>query len=162
MSVMNDSGILAIAFRLQRLSDRIRKEGVQVYKNNGIDFEPKWFPIIYTLHLKGVLGVVELAAEIEFTHPSTISLLKELEKVKLIKSRKDKKDERKRLVRLSEKGKELVGRMEPVWEKIKVAAHGITEGENNLWLALLETEKRMEEKRFSEWAGQQDSGRQDR
>ncbi len=149
MSVMNDAGILAIAFRLQRLSDRIRKDGVQIYKNNGIHFQPKWFPIIYTLHQKTVLSVVELAAEIEFTHPSTITMLKELEKEKLVQSKKDRHDQRKRLVQLSEEGKELVTRMQPVWEKMTKAAHGITDSTHNLWLAILETEKMMEEKSFS-------------
>src|SRR6202012_3026080 len=108
MNVIDSSGILAIATRLQRLSDRFRKDGVLIYKAQGIDFEPKWFPVIYTLHHKPGLGVVELAAEIGYAHPSTIILLKELENEKLIKSKKDKQDERKRLLFLPEKGQQLI------------------------------------------------------
>ena len=143
MNVIDESGILAIATRLQRLSDQLRKDGVLIYKANGIDFEPKWFPVIYTLHLRSVLSVVEIANEIGYTHPSTISLLKELEKVKLIRSKKDKTDERKRLIQLTTKGQELIEQMKPVWELMVAALTELTTTQNNLLLAISEVEEQM-------------------
>lgn len=111
MNTIDASGILAISTRLQRLSEQLRKDGLQIYKLYDIDFEPKWFPVVYALYHKKQLGIVELAAEIGYSHPSTISLLKELEKQKLIRSKKDKNDERKRLVALTANGEALVGQM---------------------------------------------------
>src|ERR1700679_2795976 len=108
MNVIDESYELAMSSRLQRLSEQIRKDGLRIYQSYGVDFEPKWFPVIYTLHLKPVMGVVELANEIGYSHPSTISLLKELEKKKLIRSSKDKTDERKRIIQLTNKGLEVV------------------------------------------------------
>ncbi|WDF78783.1 MarR family winged helix-turn-helix transcriptional regulator [Mucilaginibacter sp. KACC 22773] len=143
MNVIDESGILAISTRLQRLADTLRKDGVLIYKANNIDFEPKWFPVIYTLHFKPVLSVVELANEIGYTHPSTISLLKELEKEKLIRSKKDKADERKRLVMLTSKGQELVERMRPVWDIFKAAATELTNTQNNLMKAIDEVEEQI-------------------
>jgi len=64
MNVINESGTLALSTRLQRLSEQLRKEGALVYKEFGIDFEPKWFPVIFTLHHKNLLSVVEIANEI--------------------------------------------------------------------------------------------------
>jgi len=152
MNVIDESGILAISTRLQRLSEKIRKEGFLVYKENGINFEPKWFPVIYTLHLKPILSVVELATEIGYTHPSTITLLKELEKEKLIRSKKDKNDERKRLLQLSEKGKKLVEQMQPVWGIIIAAITELTDTQNNLMKAIVEVEQQLEQKSFFERA----------
>src|SRR5438128_888855 len=125
MNIFNDVGALAISTRLQRLSDQFRRDGVLIYQHNGISFEPKWFPIIYALHVKGALGIMELSEEIGYAHPSTISLLKELENVGLIESFKDERDTRKRMVRLSDKAKELVAQMQPVWDKIKRTAEQI-------------------------------------
>ena len=150
MNVIDESGILAISTRLQRLSEQLRKDGFQIYKANDIDFEPKWFPVIYTLHFKPVLGVVELAAEIGYTHPSTISLLKELEKEKLIRSGKDKHDERKRLIMLTEKGKKLLDRMHPVWQTMIKSLTEITNTNNNLMMAIAEVEAQLKEKSFFE------------
>lgn len=152
MNVIDELGILAISTRLQRLSEQLRKDGVLIYKDCGIDFEPKWFPVIYTLYRKPGLGVVELAAEIGYAHPSTISLLKELEKEKLILSRKDRQDERKRILRLSDKGKQLVQEMEPVWKIMTDAIEEITNTRNNLMKAIIEVEARLEEKSFFERA----------
>ncbi len=149
-NVIDASGILAISTRLQRLADQLRKDGQLIYKAHGIDFEPKWFPVIYTLHRKGQLSVMEIAVEIGYTHPSTISLLKELEKQKLIRSKKDKQDERKRLLSLTEKGNELVHQMLPVWKRMEQALTALTHTENNLMAAIREVEQQMEKKGFFE------------
>lgn len=148
MNVIDESGILAISTRLQRLSEQIRKDGALLYKSYDIDFEPKWFPVIYALHHKGVLGVVDLASEIGYTHPSTISLLKELEKQKLVRSKKDKKDERKRLIQLSSKGEELVIRMKPIWQLMISALTEITDTQNNLLRAITEVEEKLKQQGF--------------
>ncbi|MGF7079944.1 MarR family winged helix-turn-helix transcriptional regulator [Mucilaginibacter sp. UYCu711] len=148
MGVIDESGILAIATRMQRLSEQMRKDGLLIYKAHGIDFEPKWFPVIYTLYFKPLLSVVELANEIGYSHPSTITLLKELEKLKLIKSGKDKADERKRLVQLTEKGKALIEQMKPVWQIMIAAATQLTDTQNNLMKAIAEVEQQMEIQSF--------------
>lgn len=152
MNVIDESGILAISTRLQRLAEQLRKDGVLIYKANNIEFEPKWFPVIYTLHFKPVLSVVEIAAEIGYTHPSTISLLKELEKEKLIRSKKDKADERKRLIMLTAKGRELIVRMKPTWEIMKAAAAEIADTQNNLMKAIAEAEEKLKQQSFLERA----------
>jgi DNA-binding MarR family transcriptional regulator len=152
MNSIDQAGILAISTRLQRLSDQIRKDGLLIYKANNIDFEPKWFPVIYSLHIKKVLSVVEIAAEIGYSHPSTISLLKELEKKKLIRSGRDKTDERKRLIRLTDKGKTLVERMQPVWKIMTAAVTELTNTTNNLMQAIDEVEEQMRQKSFFERA----------
>jgi DNA-binding MarR family transcriptional regulator len=148
MNIINDLGILAIATRMQRLAEQMRKDGLLIYKAHGIDFEPKWFPVIYTLNVKPVLSIAELSIEIGYSHPSTISLLKELEKQKLIRSKKDKADERKRLVQLTEKGQALISQMEPVWQVMIAATTQLTETKNNLMKALEEVEQQMELQSF--------------
>lgn len=148
MNIIDESGILAISTRLQRLSEQLRKDGALVYKSYGIDFEPKWFPVIYTLHYRDTLSVVEIANEIGYTHPSTISLLKELEKQKMIRSKKDKVDERKRLIQLTAKGQELIAQMKPVWEVMKSALTEITDNQNNLLKAIEEAENKIVHQSF--------------
>ena len=41
MNIIDESGILALSTRLQRLSEQLRKDGALFYKSYGIDFEPK-------------------------------------------------------------------------------------------------------------------------
>ncbi|KLT68350.1 MarR family winged helix-turn-helix transcriptional regulator [Flavobacterium sp. ABG] len=148
MNIIDEIGVLALSTRLQRLSEQLRKDGALVYKSFDIDFEPKWFPVIYTLHIKEMLSVVEIANEIGYTHPSTISLLKELEKLKIISSKKDKLDERKRLIVLTTKGKELVVKMQPVWNLIRNVLTEISDNQNNLLKAIEEAEQKLASQSF--------------
>ncbi|WP_245957599.1 MarR family winged helix-turn-helix transcriptional regulator [Chitinophaga flava] len=152
INAIDQSGILAISTRLQRLGELLRKDGQQIYKAHGIDFEPKWFPVIYSLHANESLSVVEIANEIGYTHPSTISLLKELEAKKLVRSRKDKTDTRKRMISLTEKGQQLVVQMKPVWDIITAALTDLTNSTNNIMRAVNEVEARFKEKSFFERA----------
>jgi DNA-binding MarR family transcriptional regulator len=148
MNIIDESGILAISTRLQRLSEQIRKDGAQIYKAYDIDFEPKWFPVVFTLAKKQSLGIMDLATEIGYTHPSTISLLKEMEKEKLIRSKKDKNDERKRLVQLTPKAEELILKMKPVWELMIAAMAEATETQDNLLKAITQVEEKLKEQSF--------------
>jgi len=148
MNIIDESGILALSTRLQRLSEQLRKDGALIYKEFGIDFEPKWFPVMLTLHHKKELSIVEIANEIGYTHPSTITLLKELEKKQLILSKKDKQDERKRLIEVTPKGEALVEQMKPVWEMIKKVLGEIADNENNLLIAINEAETKIAEQSF--------------
>ncbi|AJW62320.1 Transcriptional regulator SlyA [Elizabethkingia miricola] len=148
MNVINEAGILAISTRLHRLSEQLRKDGAMIYQTFGIDFELKWFPVIFTIYKKEVAGVVEIANEIGYTHPSTINLLKELEKKKLIQWEKDKQDERKRLFMLTSEGKELIGKMQPVWELMSKILGDIADNENNLLKAIDEAEEKITNQSF--------------
>ncbi|WP_294270110.1 MarR family transcriptional regulator [uncultured Chryseobacterium sp.] len=148
MNIIDESGILAISTRLQRLSEQLRKDGAMIYQSFDIDFEPKWFPVIFTLHHKNIMSVVEIANEIGYTHPSTISLLKELEKQKFIQSRKDKQDERKRLIVLAPKGVQLIEKMRPVWELMSKVLGEIADNKNNLLQAIIEAEEKIAEQSF--------------
>ncbi|RWW91616.1 MarR family winged helix-turn-helix transcriptional regulator [Flavobacterium cerinum] len=148
MNIIDESGILALSTRLQRLSEQLRKDGALLYKSFDIEFEPKWFPVIYTLYHKDILSVVEIANEIGYTHPSTISLLKELEKQKLIRSKKDKVDERKRLLQLTAKGQEMILKMKPVWDIMTSVLNEIVDNDNHLLKAINEAENKIANQSF--------------
>lgn len=148
MNLLDEIGPLAVAARLQRLADSIRKDGTLVYKEHGIDFEPKWFPVVYVLSRKGPLSVVDLAGEVGIAHPSLIQLVKELEAKKLVKSSSDKSDKRKRLISLTPKAQALIAEMQPVWDKIRAAVAELVETENNLMKSMAETEEQLKRESF--------------
>lgn len=148
MNVINEAGILAISTRLHRLSEQLRKDGALIYKAFGINFELKWFPVIFTIYKKEIASVVEIANEIGYTHPSTITLLKELEKQELIQWEKDKQDERKRLFKLTSKGQELIEKMKPVWELMSQILGDIADNKNNLLTAIDEAEEKIANQSF--------------
>ena len=148
MKKIDEAGILAIATRLQRLAENLRRDGIQIYKAFGIDFEPKYFPVVFVLHARPLMSIVEIADEIGYSHPSTISLLKDLEKKGLVESKKDRNDDRRRMVRLTSKGHALVKKIQPVWEVMTGALTDLLSTRNNLLTAITEVELRLEEQGF--------------
>jgi DNA-binding MarR family transcriptional regulator/ribosomal protein S18 acetylase RimI-like enzyme len=151
-NIIDAAGYLAISTRLQRLADSLRKDGALVYAYFGIEFEPKFWPVLYTLSKKSPLGIIDLANEIGYAHPSVIALVREMEQKKWIRSVKDKTDSRRRLLSLSPLALELVAQMEPVWEVIKAALEEIGEGETPLLRAIGEVEARVVRESFLDTA----------
>ena len=131
---------------MQRLTENLRKEAQLFYRSQNIDFEPKWFPVIYVLSQRKAISVVELSQEIGYSHPTTISLLKELEKKELIGSTKDAKDERKRLITLTEKANQLIEQLQPLWAVMTQALVELTDTENNLYKAINEVNQNLKTK----------------
>ncbi|GGI29526.1 MarR family winged helix-turn-helix transcriptional regulator [Pedobacter mendelii] len=148
MDIINSSGVLALSTRLQRLSEQLRKDGMLYYQSQGIRFKPQWFSVIFILSQRPLLGVIELATEIGYTHPSTISLLNELEKEKIIRSKKDKTDQRKRLLELTKKGVELVASLGPIWKVMQRALDDISSNEDNLIKAICQAEDALKQQSF--------------
>ena len=114
-------GSIAIATRLKNLTDRLMTDGLLIYKDIQSDFEPRWFAYLNLLNDRGPLSVTEIADQINQTHPTIIQLAKVLEKKDLIKSEKDENDSRRRILSLSENGRQLVDQHQLTWQAFRAA-----------------------------------------
>lgn len=161
MDILKQLGELAIGSRLKRLSDVIMREGAEIYKNSNIEFEPKWFPIYYTLSQRESMTVTQIAEEVSFKHPTVSQTLKEMQNQGLIESSLSAKDGRKRLVSLSHKGKALLPQLEPIWKDISNVFHGmLQEHTDNLICAIEQFEKDFEQQAFNRRVEEQTKNRQ--
>ncbi|MFS0490641.1 GNAT family N-acetyltransferase [Leadbetterella byssophila] len=147
-SAIEEVGFLALSTRLQRLSERIRRDGALIYKAFGRNFDPKWFPVVLSLDRKGELSISELAEEIGYSHPSTIVLLKELQEKGYVSSKKDILDERKRLNFLTENGKQLIKELKPIWEIMNTVLEEIGSNSHHLLRAIEQAEDKLEVQTF--------------
>jgi len=151
MDLITELGALAFGSRLKRMSETIMRGGEEVYRFYGVDFEPKWFPLFYYLAQKGEAGIMEIAENLNVTHPAVIQIAKELEKKGLIISKKSAEDARKRNLKISKKGKNLLPTLKLIWEGIKdTNAHIIEAQEHNILVALKEIEDAWTQKNYIE------------
>jgi ribosomal protein S18 acetylase RimI-like enzyme len=109
------------------LADWLYKDAPRIYGERSTDFEPRWFPLFYLLKQAGPVSVTEAASALGYTHPAINQIAGEMAVRGLLESIKDKKDERKRLLRLTRKGRAAVSRLEPVWADIGAAAAELLE-----------------------------------
>jgi DNA-binding MarR family transcriptional regulator len=119
MNLINELGELALSTRMVRLSEQCRRDVTRIYKEHHLDFESKWFPVLYVLSQKKSSGVIELADEIGYTHPSVIALVKEMQKKKLVKSVPSKTDRRMRMLSLTQKAQNMIHEFKPLWDDFR-------------------------------------------
>lgn len=139
---------MAIATRLRMLSERVTKDSEKIFALYNVDIKPKWYPVFYSLSQdSGIKTVTAIANEIGHSHPSVISILKEMRKSGLIEENKDKEDGRKNNISLSNKGQKLALLIEEQYLDATCAIQKMLKNTNhNLWFALEEFENLLDEK----------------
>lgn len=114
-------GELAFATRLKRLAELLQSDVGKVYKEMRVDFEPKWFTMLYALYYNEGMSVVELSHLLKLTHPAIIQFAEQMQDKKLISQVKDKHDARRKILSLTEKGRRTFEKIEPVLKEIEAA-----------------------------------------
>ncbi|HTD94693.1 MAG TPA: hypothetical protein VK644_12800, partial [Chitinophagaceae bacterium] len=93
--------------------------------------------------------LLQFAEELSLTHPGVIHLARELEKKGFIESVKASDDARKRLLRLSKKGKKALPVFQKLWDKIaKLNKQLMNAQQNHLLRSLEEMEALLEDQSY--------------
>ena len=137
MDLIRQLGPLALASRFRRLAEWLYKDGPRIYRERSADFEPRWFPLFYLLKESGAVPVTTAASALGYSHPAINQIAGEMARRGFLESIKDKKDERRRLLRLTRKGKTAVSSLEPVWADIEAAAGELVSEAGDDFLAAL-------------------------
>lgn len=146
MTFYRETGSLIFGTRLKRLSDRFLLDVAKTYRHLDIPFETSWFPLFYLLAERDSLSVTDIARELEITHSAVSQLVTAVGKKGYVSFSNDQNDKRRRLVRFSPKGREMMRTIRPVWEALeKTMGDLLQEGEHSAGLfdALDELEDRL-------------------
>jgi DNA-binding MarR family transcriptional regulator/N-acetylglutamate synthase-like GNAT family acetyltransferase len=118
-----------------------------IYREQNIDFESRWFPIFYLLSQKAPLSILDAAKLLGITHPAVNQIAGDLIEKGLVQAVSDESDKRKRLLFLTKKGEELIPQLQNVWNDLHSCLLEITllNGQNII-NCLEEVEKALDEK----------------
>jgi DNA-binding MarR family transcriptional regulator/ribosomal protein S18 acetylase RimI-like enzyme len=117
--LISELGPLALGSRLKRLSDRMMREVTEIYRQSGLDFEPKWFPLYYLLAREEAKSITEIADTLQITHPGVIQIAREMEKAGWVVSERSGDDARRRLLRLTPGALAAQPKLEQLWLGIR-------------------------------------------
>ena len=149
MDLLKDLGALGLGSRLKRLSDQLMQDGIRIYRETGLKFEPKWFPVYYYLSEMGPSSVTEVAKGLGITHPSVNQIAREMIKDNLVAAYKDTKDKRKRVLALTTFGKGKRTELEPIWRDVRGALQELLDETQVDFLGYVETlERALNKKSF--------------
>jgi DNA-binding MarR family transcriptional regulator len=125
-SLINSLGNLLLASRLKTLSEKLMNDINRIYKEKNLNFEASWFLVFYQLSLKSPMSITEIAEAIGITHPAVNQIAAKMLKAKIIEESFDNDDKRKRLLSISDEGKNILDMLKPVWEDIENATAEIS------------------------------------
>jgi len=137
MDLIQQLGPLAFASRLKRLAEKLHKDASAIYRQQNLDFQARWFPVMYALSRRRSMAITGLANDLNLTHPAINQIASEMTRKGLLKSIKGKNDERQRFISLSTKGRALITTLEPIWREIKTATEELIKSSDENFLASL-------------------------
>lgn len=115
-------GGVALAARLRRVTERLDRDGTQVYAARGIAFEQRWYGVLNQLILNGPMSNGEIAAALRITHVSVSQAIRSMEKAGIVRSTTGTTDRRVRTLTLTPAGEALIDRLTPLWNAFNEAA----------------------------------------
>lgn len=142
MDIIQKLGPLAFASRLKRISERLMKDVSRIYDELDVEFQARWFPVMYLLAQKSPMSVTEIARELGMTHPAINQISKGMAKAGLLKSTKGEQDERKRMLSVSAEGGNVLAALVPVWKDIEAATQELLDKTGSDLLTILDNIER--------------------
>jgi DNA-binding MarR family transcriptional regulator len=121
MNLYQSLGYLVLGSRLRRLSESFLSEINRAYQNLGIDFDASWFPVFYLLSKNDALSIKKLSEQTDVSHPAASQLITNLKNRNLVTSVTCTDDGRRQLVTLTDKGRDLLTDVLPVWDAVLAA-----------------------------------------
>jgi GNAT superfamily N-acetyltransferase/DNA-binding MarR family transcriptional regulator len=154
---------MALGSRLRRLSEQITEQAASIYDLYQVDLQPKWFPVFYALSPDAEKSITDIAKEIGHTHPSVSQIVREMAAKGYIADKKGSQgsreladgegdtkrsvDGRKNFVALSDKGREVMEKMQDQLKDVTSAIEkAMKETQYDLWKAIAEWEFLLEQK----------------
>jgi len=118
---------LALASRLQRLSNRLLEDMTEVYREANADFKPRWFTTFMILAREDHPTITDIARRLGFSHTAVNKIVTELVRQDLASKERDKADERRLRVSLTAKGRRTREELDSLWKGVKRANHDLLE-----------------------------------
>ena len=141
---------LGLASRFSRLSEYLMKETQIVYDTIGINFDSYLFPVFKIIIDNKTTTTSEIQTQLKYTQPAITQSLNKLIDKNLVVFKIDKTDKRKKIFRLTPKGKETHLQLIPLWAVIDKQVKWLTEGSStSLTRHLTHLENQLTEKSLS-------------
>ncbi|MEC4594086.1 MULTISPECIES: MarR family winged helix-turn-helix transcriptional regulator [Nitrospirillum] len=111
--------------QLRHLIDLLDGAVDAAYGEAGLDYRPRYTPIMRVLAAHGSLTIGRIAELAGITQPAVTQTLALMKADKLVSITASDSDARQRLVRLSDHGVSLLGRLQDCWDRTRQAADSL-------------------------------------
>lgn len=107
--------------RLRRLLDQLDRDILNLYREAGVRFEPRWYAVFSDLCDNGPATVGDLARRLGVTHAAVSQVRSALQTEGLIETRPDPADGRRHVLTLTPDGTAMAATLRPLWDAVNAA-----------------------------------------
>jgi DNA-binding MarR family transcriptional regulator len=143
-------GYHSIAARMKRIVELTTHSSRELYKELGVDIEPNWYLIFRLLEREGSLTIVEIAAHLQFAHPTVVNLIAKLKQRGYVSSTIDEGDSRRKPIQLTSKAHENLPRFKEIWEAAELTIKSLLPEGSNFLEELTFIEQSLKTRDFNE------------
>jgi DNA-binding MarR family transcriptional regulator len=118
MDTLRELGTFALASRMKKLVERLKAEASRVYRDRGIDFNDSWFLAAWMLSQQDGMTASDMAGKLGVSRPAVSQMAAGMHKKGLIGYERDPVDHRRRRISLTDRGRETVRALEPLWQDV--------------------------------------------
>ena len=141
---------IGIGTRCRRNFETLSNEMDKIYKTEGVVMSVREFPIVYSLHHKGPISIAEIQKLTGLSHSAVSQTVKKLVTRNVLRQRQGV-DARTKIIDFTGEGRDLIKKLEPVWDTSKIAMTGLLQENNtNLLDAFEDFERALAEKPFTQ------------
>ncbi len=138
---------LGVTARLKRLSDALSVSIKELYRTNGVDFEPSWHLVLLFLQNRTATPT-EIATALKLSQPAVTTMLRRMVAKGYLDVIPDHGDGRKKNVQLSAKARDSLPALRRVWAAGEVAIREILGSETAFLGQLKAFENQIDAKSF--------------
>jgi DNA-binding MarR family transcriptional regulator/N-acetylglutamate synthase-like GNAT family acetyltransferase len=151
--VIRERPYLFLGSRLKRIGESMQADVLKVVEQAGLPVQPAQYPVLAALDRHGPLGVGDLVAATGVSQPGVTRTVAKLIEMGLVEAAAASSDRRRRTVRLSPEGLELMTRSRvAVWPAVEAAVVALCEGLKGSLLDQLDAvEDRLAERPLHRW-----------
>jgi DNA-binding MarR family transcriptional regulator len=106
---------------LRRLIEHLDGALEQAYRNDGIDFRPRYTPVVRALVADGPQSIRALSVRLGVSHSAVSQTVSQMAAAGLVAVTRGEEDARQRIVALTRTGAALLPRLEDHWRAARIA-----------------------------------------
>ena len=118
---------MTLGTQLRHLIELLDGAVEQSYRDEGLDYRPRFTPVMKALMEHDSLTINEISALAGITQPAATQTVSVMTKQGIVEVTAGQNDARKRAVRLSDLGKSLSSRVRECWQATAMAAQDLDE-----------------------------------
>ena len=111
--------------QLRHLVELLDGAVAETYQRDGLNYRPRYFPVMRALMTQGSLSVTEIAETAGITQPAATQTIALMVRDGLLISSSSAEDSRQKVIETTPYGRELLPRLQACWDAVTAAANGL-------------------------------------